>query len=205
VDSPSTEVDDIENILGMNESDEWLPIEEMEVDKSVAEEWDSEVKDDSIETKEEEVPCGLMELELEGNRDYQAFIATFRPTHQVQMTDEMLSFPESSDEIRNGLFLGKELRLYEHIASPGCNYHVGYQGHRITAQEMRGCKTVQYLVPKGDSWQSEVDDLEFERDGRHFLSGLSDYMPSRDLGEPRFVPQRHVEESAGADDHEWVR
>ncbi|KAL4901084.1 hypothetical protein BDW74DRAFT_182183 [Aspergillus multicolor] len=48
---------------------------------------------------------------------------------------------------------------------------------------MRGCQTVQCLVPKPEGWTPALDDEDFEKDCSHFLSGIHTGM----WGEPGFV------------------
>lgn len=81
----------------------------------------------------------------------------------------------------------------EHIAGPHCVHEGGYSGHEITAEEMSGCTTHQCLIRKGEKWQPEADDQEFELNGKYFLSGLSGHMPSTDDGGhgPDYLPARH--------------
>lgn len=97
-------------------------------------------------------------------------------------------------------FGNQDRNLYplEHIAGGlGCQLNSicpdrgGYNGHAISAEAMRGCNTLQCLVRKPDGWDSESDDEDFEGDGSFFLSGLSDYMPSRDEDSPQVFPERH--------------
>ncbi|KAF7553515.1 hypothetical protein G7Z17_g3558 [Cylindrodendrum hubeiense] len=83
----------------------------------------------------------------------------------------------------------------EHIAGPECSYTLvaggGYLGQSISVQEMKGCNTVQCLVRKPQNWEPEHGDEEFEKSGSFFLSGLSDYMPSRDGPYLEVFPARH--------------
>ena len=74
-------------------------------------------------------------------------------------------YSERQDDLEN-------LEFQEHIAGPACGHKGGYSGHRISVEEMRGCTTLQCLVRKPDGWHPEDDDEGFEREGRHFLSGL---------------------------------
>lgn len=67
-------------------------------------------------------------------------------------------------------------REYEHIAGPDCERTDGYHGHRISAEEMRGCRTVQCLVQKRADWQPRDDDMPFEKDSKYQLTGLADYL-----------------------------
>ena len=79
----------------------------------------------------------------------------------------------------------------EHLAGPRCNHASGYCGFNISAEEMKGCTTLQCLVRKTPEWTSEPDDQEFEQSGEYYLSGLSGQMPSRDIGGPTMTPPRH--------------
>lgn len=98
-------------------------------------------------------------------------------------------------------------RHVEHIAGPGCIHGLGYSGHEITVEEMRGCQTAQALVrkpkmPKSEpvssnedsdkyDFESLPDDEDFERTGEFFLTGLSKAVPSRDCNHPTVTPARH--------------
>lgn len=71
--------------------------------------------------------------------------------------------------------------LYEHIAGPNCVHYIGYSGHVITAEEMKYCTTLQYIVPYDQDYHEsdplhrpEPDDDDFERKGEYHLSGLTD-------------------------------
>ncbi|KAI1842601.1 hypothetical protein JX266_011214 [Neoarthrinium moseri] len=66
----------------------------------------------------------------------------------------------------------------------------GYNGHNISFEDMRWCKTAQFLVRKPDQWCAAPDDDEFERSGHYFLSGLSDSVPHCDFKSEVF-PRRH--------------
>ncbi|KAK4549027.1 hypothetical protein LTR36_007483 [Oleoguttula mirabilis] len=90
----------------------------------------------------------------------------------------------------------KDEHNVEHVAGPGCVANSGYNGHNISAEEMRGCLISQCLVrkpPHGATlrYRPDTDDEAFERDGSFFLSGLSDHMPSRDYDFPTVYPPRH--------------
>jgi hypothetical protein len=95
----------------------------------------------------------------------------------------------------------------EHIAGPECNNINGYSGHEISADEMRGCQTLQCLVrkPKGYIFDALPDDEEFETTGEFFLSGLGDHMPSRDSNSPLVTPARHGCERPSAENCMWSR
>lgn len=80
---------------------------------------------------------------------------------------------------------------WEHLAGPGCSHFEGYSGSRITAEEMTGCTTVQWLVYKTPTWEPDVNDQIFELRSQYFLTGLSTRMPSGDDVESPFVPVRH--------------
>jgi hypothetical protein len=81
----------------------------------------------------------------------------------------------------------------EHIAGPDCKLTTGYSGYRITAEEMRGCRTFQLLCPKREGWKPEPGDEDFEKDPRvrYFLSGVADGVDSKHPWNNVFVPSRH--------------
>ena len=71
-------------------------------------------------------------------------------------------------------------RTKEHVAGPGCLSACGYNGWRISLEEMKGCRAVQALVPKWqveEDWKPEDDDQDFEHEGDFFLSGIGDGSP----------------------------
>ncbi|RMZ44820.1 hypothetical protein CA14_011003 [Aspergillus flavus] len=69
----------------------------------------------------------------------------------------------------------------EHVGGPHCQAYGGYLGHRISAPEMRGCRTFQSLVPRLDSHIQEPDDLDIERRSKVILTGIDDAsLPERD-------------------------
>ena len=77
--------------------------------------------------------------------------------------------------------------LGEHIAGPNCEDTQSYNGHNISAEEMRTCTAVQCLIEKESQtrnwlpeWTSESDDEDFERESKYFLSGLGDRTGSWD-------------------------
>ncbi|EMT72543.1 hypothetical protein NOF04DRAFT_17808 [Fusarium oxysporum II5] len=92
---------------------------------------------------------------------------------------------------------------WEHIAGLECEYNGAYNGNHIPAEAMNHCQTSQCLVPKGDNWQPEANDQDFETSGNFFLSGLSDDMPSRDMGWPSVSPPRHDTSDVRAENIIW--
>ncbi|KAL4908049.1 hypothetical protein BDW74DRAFT_175833 [Aspergillus multicolor] len=81
---------------------------------------------------------------------------------------------------------GVKREALDHIAGPGCKSNEGaYKGSQISIDEMRGCRTAQFLVWKegdemtseGLTWEPEADDLEFEAENDYFLSGVCDDVP----------------------------
>jgi hypothetical protein len=80
---------------------------------------------------------------------------------------------------------------FEHLAGPGCTFTRGYPGFNISAEEMRGCNTVQCLVLKMGDWESSRTDRDFEVTSDYFLSGLSGYLNSRDMFGSDHIPERH--------------
>jgi len=86
---------------------------------------------------------------------------------------------------------GVSLVGVEHVAGPKCFDDRGYNGHNISAEEMKGCTTYQFLVYKSSDWQPESDDEEWEERSQVFLTGIGDRFPSRDMASPEVIPVRH--------------
>ncbi|KAK7417483.1 hypothetical protein QQX98_004603 [Neonectria punicea] len=129
----------------------------------------------------------------------------------VEGSDEVF-YPESPNPFLlskiDSRFTGiGKTHILEHIAGPNCKGQSwcggGYNGNNISVEEMRGCNTLQCLVRKKRDWQPEDDDEDFEREGKFFLSGLSDYMPSRDMDSPTVFPSRHHCADPRADTYIW--
>ena len=78
----------------------------------------------------------------------------------------------------------------QHLAGPGCASIDGYSGYRISVEEMEGSRAVQTLAKKGEDWQPEGDDEDFEIESQFFLTGVGDKSP--DTGPlQRIRPARH--------------
>ncbi|KAH9207732.1 hypothetical protein DL95DRAFT_313172, partial [Leptodontidium sp. 2 PMI_412] len=67
----------------------------------------------------------------------------------------------------------------EHVASPGCYSTAGYCSHRLSTEEMSGCRTLQCLLKKDENWQAQDDDQDFKRTSNYFLTGISDRSPDQ--------------------------
>ncbi|KAK7219693.1 hypothetical protein V2G26_007696 [Clonostachys chloroleuca] len=82
---------------------------------------------------------------------------------------------------------------YQHVSGPGCRNTGAYNGCLLSAEEARGCSTLQCLVPKSPSntFTAERIDDEFEKSSGFFLSGLCDRVPSVDDQLPAAYPPRH--------------
>ena len=65
----------------------------------------------------------------------------------------------------------------EHIAGPRCATYMGYSGHRISVEEMKGCRAIQFLVKKTSNWETEDDDQQFEIESDYFLTGTVNGLP----------------------------
>ncbi|KAL3483822.1 hypothetical protein BJX62DRAFT_230717 [Aspergillus germanicus] len=59
---------------------------------------------------------------------------------------------------------------------------------------MRGCQTVQCLVPKFEKWEPALDDHDFERNSKYFLSGIATRACSRVEGFPANPVRHEIEE-----------
>ncbi|KAL2864794.1 uncharacterized protein BJX67DRAFT_199286 [Aspergillus lucknowensis] len=66
-----------------------------------------------------------------------------------------------------------ERRCYEHIAGADCRSQKGYHGTQISPEEMRGCHTVQCIIPRDNVWEPLPDDLNFEWGSQYHLTGVA--------------------------------
>ncbi|VUC36335.1 unnamed protein product [Clonostachys rosea] len=82
---------------------------------------------------------------------------------------------------------------YQHVSGRGCRNTGAYNGHLLSAEEARGCSTLQCLVPKSrtEPFLEEKLDEPFEKTGGFFLTGLSDKVPCADDQWPATYPPRH--------------
>ncbi|KAL2867778.1 uncharacterized protein BJX67DRAFT_352248 [Aspergillus lucknowensis] len=106
--------------------------------------------------------------------------------------------PVTSDNFPDGY----EPYELEHIPAPNCPRVNGYSGHVISLEEMRGCRTAQYLVHKrvaGGDWQPDGFHEDWEVSEDWFLSGVSDGIPSRDMDFPRTGFERGGVQDINAD------
>ncbi|KAI1845693.1 hypothetical protein JX265_014072 [Neoarthrinium moseri] len=151
---------------------------------------------DDVERNEPEVSSSLLRT---SNEAYCHFLHLLEhPAEDFEMrlhhTDWSLATDLSS--AKNPLTTVPDFQT-EHIAGGSdCRINClgleggGYNGHAISFEDMRWCKTAQFLVRKTDQWCTAPDDEDFERLGHHFLSGLSDYVPHCDF-KPEVFPPRH--------------
>ncbi|KAM5354731.1 hypothetical protein ACJ41O_001378 [Fusarium nematophilum] len=129
---------------------------------------------------------GSLDSHLESEEEYPSFITSLEDDNH-QTTDELRCQQDQSN-------LGIWPDIQEHIAAKDCRCQLGYNGHRISAEEMQRSTTAQFLVPKRtlQSWKPEPDDEDFEKEGDYFLSGLVDRMGRKnDRHLPPVYPRRH--------------
>ena len=100
------------------------------------------------------------------------------------------SIDESCGDATGCDFENYEMLGYQHVAGPECTSVSGYSGHRISMEEMKGCRALQALVKKGQGWEPEDDDEDFEIEGELYLSGISERGPERAWAE-NIRPARH--------------
>ncbi|KAI9836032.1 MAG: hypothetical protein M1819_001643 [Sarea resinae] len=181
-----------------NEPCEYESGDDMELDQDMSTDH-AEVDDDDDDDEEEE------EEEKEDDPWVQKWLEDFksRTKSQAPPKDDVLPMPRV--EGRRSHFDGHKIGHLEHIAGPGCTNTAGYNGHKITFEEMEACLTNQCLVRKGSNWTPDALDQDFELTSDYFLSGLSDYMPSRDDRGPRVTPARHGMEMPHAETYIWER
>lgn len=93
----------------------------------------------------------------------------------------------------DGIPEGYDTTKLEHIPGPTCEEARAYSGHAISLQEMRGCRTAQFLIHKGvpeQPWQPDSLHESWEMTEDYFLSGLADGMTSRDDTDQDVTPAR---------------
>ncbi|KAL2831471.1 hypothetical protein BDW59DRAFT_169731 [Aspergillus cavernicola] len=81
----------------------------------------------------------------------------------------------------------------EHIPGLTCPEANAYSGHAISLEEMRGCRTAQFLVHKDAGkgrWKPDGLHEPWEIAEDWFLSGVCDGITSRDCGPPTVRPAR---------------
>ncbi|KAH8197452.1 hypothetical protein TruAng_008383 [Truncatella angustata] len=100
---------------------------------------------------------------------------------------------------------------FEHIAGGlGCKLnsicpeYAGYNGHAISAEDMKSCNTLQCLILKNPQWRAEPGDQDFEMNGHYFLSGLTEAVPTRHSADTQVFPVRHGMSSPHADNIMWL-
>lgn len=97
---------------------------------------------------------------------------------------------------------GHDPEELEHIPGPNCTEARAYSGNRISLEEMRGCRTAQFLVHKSSAkgeWKPDGLHEPWETSQDWFLSGVCDGMESRDSGFPSVWPARGGVESVQTD------
>ncbi|KAJ1333821.1 hypothetical protein MN608_03818 [Microdochium nivale] len=134
---------------------------------------------------------------VEGRSPLEVMDSEFEPLSAC-WDAESYSGEDSQEEEDEGNqdFDDMRYRFYEHIAGPDCAHNQGYNGHRISVDEMLHGHTAQFLARKrmledsGAAWEPAEDDLDFERDSDCFLTGLSRAAPVTD-DSIRVLPERH--------------
>lgn len=128
--------------------------------------------------------------EEEGSDD--SFTRAFSVWGPTPADDEMERLPLSTldglsdDTATGGPSATNKACEYEHIAGPTCQHLGGYHGDKISAEEMRGCTTIQCLIAKPDDRQPLRDDLAFEQVSAYHLTGLAEDITSS--GKVEFSP-----------------
>ena len=167
-------------------------------DGEVYEPYEYESDSDLVASEDEVADEGEDDDAVRADEEYNDFLVN------LKMWNEWDSQPQKEPD-RPELFLPFERieilssRVLEHVAGPGCIDERGYQGYAISFEEMKGCTTLQCLAKKRSDWSRKPDDQDFEWQSNYFLTGISDYMPSRDESLPTVVPSRHGYEHPLAD------
>lgn len=107
---------------------------------------------------------------------------------------------QSRDSLKKGVSDRDSEDFIEHIAGPDCVSTAGYNGNKISVEEMRPCTTSQCVVDrKGEAHDDiaeplppEPDDEDFERGSKYFLTGLLEKCGSwEDIDNGSVYPPRH--------------
>jgi hypothetical protein len=138
---------------------------------------------------------------MEATDPYRDFLArTIMP--QKRLSGEPLLDTALLNTNRNEIILpltsgdipeGYDIAKLEHIPGPSCEEARAYSGHAISLQEMRGCRTAQFLIHKSvpeQPWQPDSLHESWEMTEDYFLSGLADGMASRDESDQDVRPAR---------------
>lgn len=193
--------------MGLDESNE--DDDESEADKNasawIADFWNQAIAPDLIgKYRYEDVVPETTVSQPWYRRSLRSIIGNSRS----ESKDTMFPF-KASDECHHGpqYLLGAAEEQHvgiEHIAGPGCESTSAYNGHKISAEEMFGCSTLQCLARKSNArYEQGVHDEDFEVTGAFFLTGLSDHMPSRDIDSPTVYPARHGCSDPNAENCLW--
>lgn len=158
--------------------------------------------DEDSKSVEEGSPLSTNETDLDSKRGTEDQQRKLSVDDSFKSPPPMAEADSASDSDSSDSTDWDTCQKLEHLAGPQCNHASGYCGFNISAEEMRGCTTLQCLVKKTPEWESEPDDWEFEQSGEYYLSGLSGQMPSRDIDGPRMTPPRHGDEKLHPDVYE---
>lgn len=192
---------DAENVLSggplwAEEDDEdgdWLPDDESDATDEPLE-YDSDATDEPIEYDSEfesgVEPSGFLESDVEndgGAREALHGLHSPEPPTHLPHGTWLNGYVHSRDYGREMLHQVVERNTSdywcnppdltvltvpaEHIAAPSCQSLQGINGHVLSAEEMKNCRTHRFLLAKPPHWQADLNDQIFENSNMFVLSG----------------------------------
>lgn len=181
---------------GSNDGDDDNDASYMYETDNEEEEYEYESDDDLVDSMMEDRLSSYENKNHESDNLYETLLKSLAPrTRPVRGTPVQIKEDGLSESERKSY--RKHWEWCDHIPGPDCTAKTGYSGHRISVEQMKGCKSFQCLMKKRPNWVPIEDDEDFEIESDFFLTGLGTDMPSRDENSPRVFPARH-----GADEIE---
>lgn len=169
---------------------------------NVDEAYEYESDDDLVDDLMKDQVTSSEDSSDDGDDIYEKWLEPFKNPEAFKLREKKPQNPIPITQDTFSADIEKHWEYCEHIAGPDCTSRVGYNGHRVSLEEMKGCRTFQCLLPKPSNWVPSNDDEEFEIEGDYFLSGLGIDMPSRDENYPLVFPVRHGAEEIHPED--WL-
>ncbi|KAJ5779354.1 hypothetical protein N7457_007074, partial [Penicillium paradoxum] len=183
-------------------------------------EYDSDYESTEAMSLDGEQDVSDEEQSMESDDEYYNWLSRSVDTHTTFRGEPVGKFAYTNTNPRNDLLIpitsdelpeGYDLEELEHIPGPTCAEANAYSGYVISLEEMRGCRTAQFLVHKDAAvggWTPDGLNEPWEISEDWFLSGVCDGMTSRDMGGGKVWPARGGVDQPRSDnvnfDPEWT-